>query len=342
MENLIDSYKEQSEQTDAVKELLELMAAYQKSQVLFTFVELGIADLLSAEALPAEKIAAAKDIDSLAMERFLNAAVVTGLLTKNQDVYKTAPLAEKFLVPSGEFYLGGQVTRHRKRSAPAWTKLTESLRAWSYGDEEREMPEDDDQGAEAMTEQHNLALLHGTALAEAFDFSKYKKILDLGGGTAANSIALCRKYPHLQSTVFDLPENAKLAGELVQKSQMWERISVAAGDFKKDALPGDFDLVILANFMAVAEAEANLKLLKKLYEKLPAGGACLISGWILDDTKLAPHLSVLFCLEDVCWNAPDVERSEKIYSGWLEESGFINIECRTYLTPTKMLYGFKK
>jgi hypothetical protein len=120
------------------------------------------------------------------------------------------------------------------------------------------------------------------------------------------------------------------------------RISVVAGDFKKDALPDDFDLVILANFMAVAEAEENLKLLKKLYEKLPAGGACLISGWILDDTKLAPDLAVLFCLEDVCWNAPDVERSENIYSGWLEEAGFINIECRTYLAPTKMLYGFRK
>ena len=264
----MDSYKEQSEHTDAVKELLELMAAYQKSQVLFTFVELEIADLLSAVALPAEKIAAAKDIDSLAMERFLNAAVITGLLTKNEGLYKTSPLAEKFLVSSGEFYLGGQVNRHRKRSAPKWTKLTDSLRAWSYGDEEREVPEDDDQGAEAMTEQHNLALLHGTALAEAFDFAKYKKILDLGGGTAATSIALCRKYSHLQSTVFDLPENAKLASEFVQKSQMAERISVAGGDFKKDALPGDFDLVILANFMAVAEAEANLKLMKKLYEKL--------------------------------------------------------------------------
>lgn len=344
MKNLTRVGKERSGQNGEVNELLELMAAYQKSQVLFTFVELEIADLLADGALPAEKIAAAKDIHPLAMERFLNASVVAGLLAKNQGVYESAPLAEKFLVAGGEFYLGGQVTRHRKRSAPAWTKLTESLRQWSYGDEEeeRDTPGQDDQGAEAMNEQHNLALLHGAALAEAFDFSNYKKILDIGGGTAATSIALCRKHPHLQSTVFDLPENAELAREIVEKSRTGGRIGIVAGDFKKDELPDDFDLVILANFMAVAEADENLKLLKNINEKLPDGGACLISGWILDDTRLAPDLAVLFCLEDICWNAPDVERSEKIYSDWLKEAGFTNIECRTYLAPTKMLCGFKK
>jgi hypothetical protein len=49
----------------------------------------------------------------------------------------------------------------------------------------------------------------------------------------------------------------------------------------------------------------------------------------------------LFCLEDICWNAPDVERSESNYAQWLSEAGFERIASRTYLEPTKMLYGFK-
>jgi hypothetical protein len=61
----------------------------------------------------------------------------------------------------------------------------------------------------------------------------------------------------------------------------------------------------------------------------------------MDDSQLAPQTAVLFCLEDICWNAPDVERSEGVYTEWLREAGFQNIECRTYLEPTKMLYGFK-
>ncbi len=94
--------------------------------------------------------------------------------------------------------------------------------------------------------------------------------------------------------------------------------------------------------MSVAEAEANQKLLKKIYKKLPRQGVCILSGWIIDDSHLAPQTSILFCLEDICWNAPDVERSEKVYTGWMKKAGFSKIKCETYLEPTKILYGIKK
>jgi hypothetical protein len=64
-------------------------------------------------------------------------------------------------------------------------------------------------------------------------------------------------------------------------------------------------------------------------------------NWIIDNTHLSPQISVLFCLEDICWNAPVVERSEKIYTHWLVQAGFENIKCETYFEPAKMLYGFK-
>ncbi|MBA3694846.1 MAG: hypothetical protein H0W77_15685, partial [Acidobacteria bacterium] len=181
--------------TKNLHELLELMSAYQKSRVLFTFVELKIAEILNKEKLTARQVAQIKEIHPLAMERFLNACASVGLLKKEKDDYSNAELTESFLVKDKEFYLGGQVERHRKRSSPVWAKLTTRLKKWEYGDDEKTNPETEDQGSEAMTEQHNLALMHGFELAKAFDFSKYKKILDLGGGTAAASIALCKSYP---------------------------------------------------------------------------------------------------------------------------------------------------
>ena len=323
-------------------ELLSLMAAYQKSRVLFTFVELAVADLLEKEKLSARQIAEIVKMHPLAAERFLNACVSVGLLKKEEKLYVNAAVTESFLVREKEFYLGGQIERHRKRSSAAWNDLTEKLKVWSYGDDEKAVPETDDQGAEAMKEQHNLALVHGYALAKAFDFSACKKLLDLGGGSAATSIALCRSFPRLKTVVFDLPENIKIADEFIEKENLTDRITTIGGDFKKDELPDAFDAVLLANFMAVADAGDNVKLLKQLYEKLPENGVCILSGWIMDDSHLAPQLSVLFCLEDICWNAPDVERSEKTYTEWLTEAGFADIKCETYLEPTKILYGVKK
>lgn len=323
-------------------ELLSLMAAYQKSRVLFTFVELAIADLLEKEKLSSKQIAEVVKIHPLATERFLNACVSVGLLKKEDDSYSNAGIAESFLVKEKDFYLGGQVERHRKRSSVVWNDLTEKLKAWHYGDDEKSVPETDDQGADAMKEQHNLALVHGYALAKAFDFSQYKKLLDLGGGSAATSIALCKSCPHLKTVVFDLPENIEIAEEFIEEADLTSRITTVGGDFKKDEFTDDFDAVLLANFMAVADAEENKKLLKRLYNQLPQNGVCILSGWIMDDSHLAPQLSVLFSLEDICWNAPDVERSEKVYTEWLTEAGFSEIKCETYLEPTKILYGVKR
>lgn len=325
-----------------IQSLLDLMTAYQRSRVLFTFVELEIPKILSREKLSAPQIARIKKINPLAMERFLNAAVSIGLLKIENDIYSNSDMTESFLVKEKEFYLGGQVNRQRRRSSKVWTQLTGHLKKWEYGNGQNPTPDTEDQGAEAMTEQHNLALFYGTALAKAFDFSKHKKILDLGGGSGASSIALCQKFPHLKSIVFDLPENVPVAEMFIRRSGLQNRIEIIGGDLKKDDLPGKFDAVLLANFMSVADADANKALLGQIYKKLPAaGGAIILSGWIIDNSHLAPQISVLFCLEDICWNAPDVERDERVYTKWLSDAGFENIECRTYLEPAKVLYGFK-
>lgn len=327
--------------TGKIEDLLDIMTAYQQSRVLFSLLEFEIPELLSQKKLTLFEIAEKVNIHPLVMDRFLNAAVSIGLLKKTKKFYANSEISENFLVKETEFYLGGQIERQKNRSYKVWENLTDKLKNWEYGGDKIENPETDDQGAEAMAEQHKLALLHGFALAKEFDFSKYKKILDLGGGTGATSIALCKTYPQLKSVVFDLPENAVIARKCINRENLTGKIETLGGDFKKDDLPDDFDAVILANFMSVSDADENRKLLKNLYQKLPKGGLCLLSGWIIDDSHLSPKISVLFCLEDICWNAPDVERSEKVYRSWLIKAGFRRIKCTTYLAPTKMLYGFK-
>lgn len=326
---------------ELLSELWKIITGYQRSRVLFTFAELGIAEAFNQNPLSAGAIAEQMKIHPLAMERFLNSCVIVGLLKRENSLYSNTELAETFLTENANFYLGGITRRHGKRSYTAWGNLTKKLKNWYPGKDAQNNPDEKDQGTEAMAEQHNLALLNGFALAKSFDFSKYKRILDLGGGTGATSIALCETFPNLESIVFDLPENAKTAQDFISKGGLQNRIKTASGDFKKDELPENFDIALLANFMSVADAEENKKLLRTIYEKLPSGGACVLSGWIIDNTHLSPPVSVLFCLEDICWDAPDVERSEKVYFEWLEEAGFKNIGCETYLYPTKMLFGFK-
>jgi SAM-dependent methyltransferase len=326
---------------ESPNELLELAIGYQKSQVLFSFVELEIPKLFHEKNLTAKELAERLSIDSVAMERFLNACIVAGLLERENGIYRNTALTEYFLVKGNEFYLGGQIRRYQDRSYPLWENLTEKLKTWKYGKTNPKTPEEEDQGADSMAEQHNLALLHGYALAKAFDFLKYKRVLDLGGGTGAMSIGLCENYENLSAIVFDLPENAEKAGEFISKSNLQTRIQAVGGDITKDDLPDDFDVALLANLVSVFDAETNKKLLTKIYKKLPENGVCIISGWILDEDRLSPEVSVLFCLEDINWSSPDVERNIGVYKSWLKNAGFRKIEYKTYLEPTRLIYAFK-
>jgi len=325
-----------------ISDFLETINGYQRSRVLFTLIELEIPTVLSGKKLTTQQLAKRLKIHPLAMERFLNAGVSINILDKEDDKFFNSKFAANYLVKDTKFYLGGSVKRHRERSYSAWENLTEALKNWNCGETSSENLEDEDQGVEAMAEQHNLALLHGFELAKAFDFNKFTKLLDVGGGTGAMSIALCKSFPELEAIVLELPANIKTAENFVKKNRLKNRIQTVGGDFQKDDLPENFDAALLANFMAVTDAESNKKLLKQIYDRLPSGGVCILSGWIIDDSHLAPQTSVLFCLEDICWNAPDVERSFKVYKSWLKEAGFQNIKSQSYLEPTRMIYGYKK
>lgn len=322
-------------------ELLGLAVGFQKSQTLFTFVDLEIPKILQNKKLNAADVARRVKIHPLATERFLNACVAIGLLEKSEAFYSNSEFTEKFLIKENDFYLGGQMRRYQKRSYPQWENLTGHLLNWKYGETAEQNPEEKDQGAEAMVEQHRLALLHGSKLAENFDFSVYRRLLDVGGGSGAMSIALCEKFPDLETTIVDLPENVEKARKFVMQSGLGNRIKCVSGDVTKDDLPGNFDAALLANLLAVFDAETNKKLFKRIYEKLPDRGACLISGWILDEDRLSPEISVLFCLEDICWNAPDVERNFSVYRDWLQDAGFRDIKEQTYFEPTKLISAVK-
>lgn len=324
------------------RELLELANAYQRSKVLFALVELSLPTLLARRPLKLQEIADALRIHELAAGSFLNACVALGLLERVRDEYRNSSLAGEFLVRGKPGYLGDQFSSYDRMSYPMWAGLVQNLRRWQPGATDAELPPEDDQGEAGMRDRHNLSLLVGHALGEAFDFSPFRRMLDLGGGTGAMSLSICERHAKLRSVIFDLPQVARLAREYIGERGMAERIEVSTGNFKIDELPFDFDVALLANLLSVASEEANRKLFERIYDRLPEGGAIIISGYILDDGRISPLIPVLFCLQDINWQAPDVERDVSTYRGWLEAAGFVEIEHQTYCPPTSLLVGRKK
>lgn len=329
-------------ETVSPQKLLQIAAGFERSKTLFALVELKIPTVLKDRPLRLARLAEETKIHPLALDRLLNAAAALGLIERFDDeTFANSQIAARYLIENADDYLGEQFLFYQENGYPNWRKLTEKLRRWQPGNNDRQESDDEDQEAETLFPQHNLSLLVGTRLARSFDFSRYKNLLDVGGGTGAMSLGICGVHRNLRATVWDLPAVLKKTARFVGESDLSDRIKTENGNFKEDPLPAGFDLVLLANLLSVASEETNKEFFKRIYDGLPAGGAIVISGWILDDSRTAPEIAVLFCLEDIINQVPDVERTEKGYKNWLESAGFKNIRREIYLAPYSFIVAFK-
>jgi acetylserotonin N-methyltransferase len=175
---------------------------------------------------------------------------------------------------------------------------------------------------------HGFGMISSPHVVSAFDLSRFRRFIDLGGATGHLAIAACQRWPQLKATVFDLPEAVPLAREVVAASPVAGRIDVAAGDFFVDALP-DGDLYAVGRILHDWSEEKIDKLVGKIFDQLPKGGALLIAEKLLNDDKSGPRwaqlqdLNMLTCTEGR-------ERTLGEYEALLHRAGFRSITgCRT-------------
>src|SRR5689334_22075488 len=120
-------------------ELLDLATAYQRSRVLFALVELGVPTMLVGAPQSSEEIARRLQIHPRAADRLLHAGVALGLLEKEDERFRNAPLADEFLIKGNQGYLGEQILLYDRASYPLWSELVPKLREWQPDETEDEM-----------------------------------------------------------------------------------------------------------------------------------------------------------------------------------------------------------
>ncbi|MFO0923844.1 MAG: methyltransferase dimerization domain-containing protein, partial [Pirellulales bacterium] len=80
--------------------VLELMAAYRRSKVMFAAVDLGIFDVLEAGHRTATDVATQLQCDESAMTRLLHALVGLGLVEEREGMFGNSDVAHTYLTRS--------------------------------------------------------------------------------------------------------------------------------------------------------------------------------------------------------------------------------------------------
>ena len=312
--------------------LMRLSTGFWAFKTLAAAHELDMFSRLSGTAgTTAGELAEMLAVDERPAEMLLTGCASLGLLVKNGGRYVNSPLAEEFLVRGKPYYFGGLVRMFDQRLYPGWGRLTEAIRTnrpttWDPDRQSSLFDGEDPQLLAVFWEaMHSLSTFTARTLGQAIDLGGARRLLDVGGGSAAFDIELCRLYPDLTATVYDLPKVADIAAGKVKEAGLAERIDTVAGDFFADAsLPGGYDTILLSMILHDWAEDRCRAILRKCWAALPSGGQVIICELLVDDARTGPAPAALMSL-NMLVETEGRNYTPAEYSAWLGDLGFHGI-----------------
>ena len=329
----------------------EMMTAFWASKALFTGVELGLFDELSRGPASAEVLAYRLRLNHRALERLLNALAALGLLAKENNRYRNTPEADAYLVKDKPTYLGGQVEHLSHLHWRLWQFLPDAIRensprvrqVFGLGFDLFQAITQDPQYLRAFLQgQHSLTMHAAQEIVEAFDFSPYKTLMDVGGGSGALCIAAVQKYPRLKAILLELPAVSPLAQEFITQHGVADRVRVVGGDFfRKETLPAEADVIALGWVLHDWPAPKAVQILRNCHDVLQPGGALLVCEKLLEEAKTGPVYTALMNLHLLVSTGGE-EHTASEYRQWMEAAGFHGVQAKGLQGNRDLLVGYKR
>jgi hypothetical protein len=303
------------------KTIETLADAVYPSFAMLAGMELDLFTPLKDGPLTAEEIAQAAGTDRTKTAPLLFALVAIGLLKSDGGRFLNSAEADRFLVRGRPDYIGMRHHAYRRR----WNSVlcvAETIRAgvplrrMDYSAMSTDVREFFYRGT--FTE----CLAAGRELAKSRDFSAFRNLVDVGGGSGGLAIAMAQAWPNLSITIADLPATAPVAQRYIDEAGFATRINLCPTDVVSNPLDGSYDLAVTRGLFPVLTREQIRRALANVYSALKPGSPLYVVGWILDDSRTSPLSYATYNLLFVNDYADGLIRTEAEHRALLEDAGF--------------------
>ncbi len=299
--------------------------SFMKSRVILSAAELNFFTTLSTNFLSAKELADMLGLNDRVTTRILDCLITYDLIEKKNGRYRTtengsnlSALHPKSILP---------MVKHMNVIWDNWSCLTECIKK---GTNPHLKPVVDSQSEEDRKSfigaMHVAATNLSGKIANTYDLSSFNKLLDIGGGSGAYTIAFLKQYPQLNAIIFDLEGVIPIAEEKIKEKNLQDRVSLVTGDFYKDELPTGCDIALLSAIIHQNSPSQNYELYQKIYRVLDSGGTLLIRDHIMDDSRTKPPAGAIFALNMIV-NTPagDTYTFSEV-KDTLEMVGFLDVK----------------
>jgi SAM-dependent methyltransferase len=298
--------------------ILDVASGFMAAKHLFVASEIGLFSALADAPLSLDELAERTGAPRVSVRIVADAMAALGFVAREGDRYRNEPVSQVFLAGRTPADLRPFLRFWDQISYPAWIHLEEAIRTRrsTFGELSPEQSEIFSRGVEAITAGA------AQALAQSYDFSRHRRVLDLGGGTGSHLRILAQRYPELNATLFETPTVAAIARQTLAGTEARERIEVVEGDLFSDPIPVGHDAVLLANVIHLFSPERNRELLSRIRESVAPGTKLLLIDFWTDASHTQPVFAALMAGEFLAVTGEGDSYSVEEVGDWLERTGW--------------------
>ncbi|HJS51994.1 MAG TPA: methyltransferase [Pyrinomonadaceae bacterium] len=309
------------------EQMLQMMSGLWVSRGIWVAAKLGISDHLADGPKTADELAKLTDTHSDSLYRILRMLAMVGIYKEDGErKFSLTPLSETLLSDAVGTLRGAAIAEMGEVHYAAWGNIMHSVRTgeiafdnhfgmdiWQYFQKDPEKAENFNRYMAASSE------LLNQAISTQYDFSSYKKLIDVGGGIGGMISAILDKNPGLNGAIYDAPSVVEQAKGFLASRGLSDRCETIAGDFFQ-SVPAGGDIYSMRWILHDWEDSKSITILENIKNVLPASGKLVLAEAVVPEVG-EPHFSKFFDLIMLTMTGGR-ERTEKEWGTLLKRAGY--------------------
>lgn len=275
-------------------QLIEMGNAFIASRLIFAAARLGLADQLSPNPKSAAEIAGTVGVKAEFLHRLMRSLAGLGVLTEKPGQKFALTALGEALRSDAPGSARATILSFGNWGAKSFQEIMHTLETGGTGmlkafnarlfDYLAANPEAASDFSETMVGFHGA---EPPAVAEAYDFSQFETIVDVGGATGNMLAEILLKHKGPRGILYDRPFVVEEANALLKRRGVADRVDIASGDFFEFA-PAGGDAYILSHIIHDWNEAECLTILGHCRAGMKPGSKLLIVEMVLPHGD-APH-----------------------------------------------------
>ncbi len=311
------------------EDISKIAFGFMASKSLFAALHVDIFSHLSENPRTEAELATATKVPINRVTTLTRALRSLGLLTQ-EDGGKLAnsPAAEFFLVKGAKYDFGDYLRYQiNGQMYPVLDQLNDAMDGnldpeaiASYAN----WMSDPVQARIYSKAQHAGSLGPGRTIAELVDLDDARTLLDVGGGTGAMAISLCKANPELNATIVDFPNVAEIGWEYITDAGLVDRVRYIPANALESQWPSGRCAILMSYLFSGVPEDKIQPLIDDAFAALRPGGTLMVHDFMVDAETVEPQMAALWQIQHMAFTPEAASMTAARIAGMMERAGFVD------------------